>query len=250
MDLLGKIWFDIQELTVPALFNIYFAIVSLPLGFVFALLLALGKTSKNKLVRGFCNAYIFAFRGSPIFVQFFLFYSIMLALNPVLWKPWGISWLTMSPLFIGPLALVMNTSAYTAEIFYGALRTVPKGELEAARAFGMSNWQIFKSVTWPNMLRMSWPAYTNEVVFLFLATALIYFTLPVVGAQKDIMSKTRELFEMDYNAFLHYSVAALYFVCISLLIFFVCGKIYDRLMRHVNTKQTKPKLRFNLKLIR
>ncbi len=112
---------------------------------------------------------------------------MMLALNKPLWQPLGVNDFVLHPLFLGPLVLILNTSAYAAEIFHGALKTVPKGELEAAQAMGMSPWEVFKSVTWPNMLRLAWPAYTNEMVFLFHATALVYFTLPVINEQKDLM---------------------------------------------------------------
>ncbi|ODT25787.1 MAG: histidine ABC transporter permease, partial [Kaistia sp. SCN 65-12] len=174
-----------------------------------------------------------AFRGSPFFIQLFMFYSLALAFNLSLWKPWGIDWLVLNPLVLGPVILTLNTTAYTAEIFYGALMTVPRGEVEAARAYGMSGLQQFRSVTWPHLIRIAWPAYTNEVVFLFHATALIYFTLPVIGDQKDLMNLAGELFERDYNAVLHFSVAALYFLAISLAIFFVFGIVYRRLTRHL-----------------
>lgn len=154
-------------------------------------------------------------------------------MNLAFWKPWGIDHIVMHPLFLGPLVLVLNTSAYSAEIFYGALRTVPKGEIEAARAVGMNQWNEFRSVTWPNMIRLAWPAYTNEVVFLFHATALVYFTLPVINEQKDLMNKAGELFERDYNIFLHFSVAALYFLLISMAIFYLSGLIYKHLNRHL-----------------
>ena len=236
----------------PALYNIYFALASLPIGFGLALLVALGKNSKNPIIRGFCTTYVYAFRGSPIFIQLFMFYSIMLALNPVFWRPWGINWLMMNPLFIGPLALIMNTTAYTAEILYGALRTVPRGELEAARAYGMSPMQVFRTVTWPNMIRIAWPAYTNEAVFLFHATALIYLTLPVIDGQRDIMNTAQNLFERDFNAFLHFPMAALWFLGISLVIFFVFGKAYERMMRHMppQNPSSRPRLRFGPKYIR
>lgn len=252
MDLIETILSEIPRYAEPALFNLYFAAISLPIGFVFALGLALGKNSKNPLVRRLSAAYVYAFRGSPLFIQFFLFYSIMLALNPVWWRPSGLSWLMMSPLFIGPLALVMNTAAYTAEILYGALRTVPRGELEAARAFGMTPFQVFRTITWPNMIRIAWPAYTNEVVFLFHATALVYFTLPVINAQRDIMNTAKFMFERDYNAFLHFSVAALWFLAISLVIFFIFGLLYERMMRHIPKERiaARPRLRFGPKYIR
>ena len=214
-------------------FNIYFALASIPLGFVFAVFLALGKASDNMLINRLSRGYIYAFRGSPLFIQFFMIYSLALSFNIAVWKPMGISWWILHPLFIGPLVLVLNTAAYTAEIFYGALRAVPLGEIEAARAYGMSKTQQFRQVIWPNLIRLAWPAYTNEVVFLFHATAIVYLALPVIGQQKDLMITAKELFERDYNAFLHFSVAALYFLAVSLLVFFLFGLVYRRLMRHM-----------------
>jgi His/Glu/Gln/Arg/opine family amino acid ABC transporter permease subunit len=233
MDLLDPIVRDIGLLAKPALFNLYFALASIPVGFVLAIFLALGKASHNDLISRLSRGYIYAFRGSPFFIQLFMFYSVMLAFNLSLWKPWGIDWFVLHPLFLGPAILALNTTAYTAEIFYGALMTVPKGEIEAARAYGMTRAQTFRAITWPHLIRIAWPAYTNEVVFLFHATALIYFTLPVIDDQKDLMNTAGELFERDYNAFLHFSVAAGYFLVISFGIFLVFGLIYRRLMRHL-----------------
>lgn len=232
-EFLAPILHDIGLMARPALFNLYFALASIPLGFLLAIFFALGKASPNKLISSFCRGYIYAFRGSPFFIQLFMFYSLALAFNLSLWKPWGIDWLVLNPLVLGPVILTLNTTAYTAEIFYGALMTVPRGEIEAARAYGMSALQQFRSVIWPHLIRLAWPAYTNEVVFLFHATALIYFTLPVIGDQKDLMNIAGELFERDYNAVLHFSVAALYFLAISLAIFFVFGIVYRRLTRHM-----------------
>jgi His/Glu/Gln/Arg/opine family amino acid ABC transporter permease subunit len=233
MDLLAPIMRDIELFARPALFNIYFAFASIPVGFVLAIFVALAKASHNRLISSLSRGYIYAFRGSPFFIQLFMFYSVMLAFNLTVWKPWGIDWLVLHPLFLGPAILALNTTAYSAEIFYGALMTVPQGEVEAARAYGMSRARVFRSVTWPHLIRIAWPAYTNEVVFLFHATALIYFTLPVINEQKDLMNMAGELFERDYNVVLHFSVAALYFLAISLCIFFVFGLVYRRLMRHM-----------------
>jgi polar amino acid transport system permease protein len=224
---------EIGLLAMPALFNIYFAAAAIPIGFLLAIFLALGKGSRNRLIRSLSRGYIYFFRGSPFFIQLFMFYTLALSFNVSLWKPLGVDWLVLHPLFLGPAILALNTTAYTAEIFYGALTTVPRGEVEAARAYGMSWGQRFRRIVWPNLIRIAWPAYTNEVVFLFHATALVYFTLPVIGDQKDLMNKAGELFERDYRVFLHFSVAALYFLCISLAIFFVFGLIYRRLMRHL-----------------
>lgn len=233
MSFLEILLAEIEILAVPALFNIYFAAAAIPVGFVFAIFLALGKDSPNWLINRLSRGYIYFFRGSPFFIQLFAFYALMLSFNLSTWKPLGIDWLVLHPLFLGPAILALNTTAYTAEILHGALVTVPRGEVEAARAYGMSWGQRFRRIVWPHLIRIAWPAYTNEVVFLFHATALVYFTLPVIGTQQDLMNKAGQMFQRDYNVFLHYSVAALYFLVISLAIFWVFGLIYARLMRHM-----------------
>jgi polar amino acid transport system permease protein len=233
MSILDVLIGEVVRMAPAALFNIYFAVAAIPAGFGFAILLALGKNSPNQLVNRLSRAYIYFFRGSPFFIQLFAFYSLVLAFNLSTWKPLGIDWFVLHPLFLGPAILALNTTAYTAEIFSGALITVPKGEVEAARAYGMSRRQRFWSVTWPNLIRLAWPAYTNEVVFLFQATALVYFTLPVIGDQRDLMNLAEVLFQRDYNVFLHFGVAAGYFLVISFAIFYLFGLIYRRLMRHL-----------------
>lgn len=244
---MDRLFQEIALFAPAVVFNIYFAAASIPLGFVFAVALALGKASPNPLISRLSRGYIYAFRGSPLFIQFFMLYSLALSFNVSLWKPWGISWFVLHPLFIGPLVLTLNTGAYTAEIFYGALRAVPRGEVEAARAYGMSRAQQFRHVIWPNLIRLAWPAYTNEVVFLFHATCIVYFALPVIGNQRDLMITTKDLFERDYNAFLHFSVAALWFLAVSLVVFFLFGLVYRRLMRHM---PAAPGLRFAPKWLR
>jgi len=240
---------DLRTLFVPSLFNLYFAFSSIPIGFVLAIAMALLRQSRNPVVSRLAGAYVYAFRGSPLFIQLFMFYSIALSLNLSVWKPNGLDVFVLNPLFLGPFVLILNTTAYAAEIFYGALKAVPRGETEAARAFGMSNLQVFRTVTWPNMIRLAWPAYTNEVVFLFHATALVYFSLPVIDEQKDLMNKAGELFERDYNAFLHFSAAALYYLCISICIFSLFGLAYRRMIRHLSPGSA-PGMRFAPKYFR
>jgi len=239
--ILDLIWRDVALLGQATLFNLYFAFASIPVGFCLAILVALGRNSTNRWVARLCSGYIYAFRGSPFFIQLFMFYSLALALNMTVWRPLGIDGFVLHPLFLGPVILALNTTAYTAEIFCGALLAVPRGEGEAARAYGMSRLEQFRRITWPHMIRLAWPAYTNEVVFLFHATALVYFSLPVIDGQRDLMSQASDLFQRDYNAVLHYSVAAGYFLAVSLVVFFVFGLVYRHLTRHM--PGTKP-LRF------
>src|SRR5690606_111931 len=154
MDLLDPLLTDLQLLAKPSLFNVYFAVASIPAGFLFAIFMALGKASPNPLLARLCRGYIYAFRGSPFFIQLFMFYSMALAFNVSLWKPLRMDCLILQRLFLWLVILTLHTAAYTAAILHGGLEAVPRGEVEAGRAYGMSRWQQFRSVTWPHLIRI------------------------------------------------------------------------------------------------
>ena len=177
------------------MWNVYFGALALAAGFVVATAVALARTSRAALLRKPADWFVFVFRGSPLFIQFFLAYELFVLLprGGVEFEVLGVaftadtSWLTRA--WAGALiVLFLNTSAYSAEIFHGALRSVPRGELEAADAYGLSGWAKFRRVTWPVTLRLAWPAYTNEAIFLFHATTLVFFSgFPAIGQQGDAL---------------------------------------------------------------
>ena len=152
------------------IWNVYFGALALGLGFFFANALALAKAAQNPWLRKPADWFIFVFRGSPLFIQFFIAYEMLVLLPRTGIDVFGITvqtgWLTKA--WAGALlVLFLNTAAYSAEIFYGALRSIPKGDLEAADAYGISGWQKFRRIQWPTMLRLGWPAYTNEAISCF-----------------------------------------------------------------------------------
>ena len=125
------------------IWNLYFGALALLFGFFLANALAVAKTSRHALLRKPAEWFIFLFRGSPLFIQFFLAYETLVLLPRAGIEIFGLtiqtSW--MAKAWAGALlVLVLNTAAYSAEIFYGALRNLPKGELEAADAYGMTGW--------------------------------------------------------------------------------------------------------------
>ena len=132
------------------IWNIYFAILALLFGFLFSTILALGKNSNFLLFNKPSRVFIFIFRGSPLFIQFFFAYELFVILTKLGFDmDWGFitvtvetRWLTKA--WLGALiVLFFNTSAYTAEIFYGALRAVPSKDIEAADSFGFDDKKKF-----------------------------------------------------------------------------------------------------------
>ena len=233
------------------IWNVYFALLAILTGFCFATLLALGKASGNRWIAWPSRSFIYLFRGTPLFLQFFFAYELF-----VLLPRQGIEinlgfveltaetrWLTRA--WAGALfVLFLNTSAYSAEIFYGALRAVPKGDVEAADAIGMTGWRKFRRVVWPTMLRLAWPSYTNEAIFLYHATALVFFSsFPAWRQQGDALYYANYFAENTFNPFVAYPIVGAYFIAGTVVIILGFGWVNKRLNRHL-----APELRSRIKL--
>jgi His/Glu/Gln/Arg/opine family amino acid ABC transporter permease subunit len=226
------------------IWNIYFGIMALATGFFLATVLAVAKGSNNKWARKPAEWFIFIFRGSPLFIQFFFAYFLFLNLKGVspIFDPFTAAWLGAL------IVLFLNTAAYTGEIFYGALRSIPKGDIEAADAYGMSGWPRFRRIVWPTMLRLAWPAYTNEAIFLFHATTLVFFSgFPAWQQRGDALYYASYFADKTFNPFVPYPILAGFFILLTLCIVSLFGWINGRLNRHLpsNARQ-KMNLRINL----
>jgi octopine/nopaline transport system permease protein/arginine/ornithine transport system permease protein len=141
--------------------------------------------------------YIFYFRGTPLLVQIFLIYYGSGQFRPVL-DAWGLWPLFREPYFCAVLTLTLNTAAYTAEILRGAIQAVPFGEIEAARALGMSRWLQLRRIVLPKAFRYALPAYSNEVVFLFQATSLVSIItlMDLTGVARVVISRSFAAYEV------------------------------------------------------
>ena len=239
------------------IWNIYFGALALFFGFFLATAVALARNARTALLRKPAQWFIFVFRGSPLFIQFFLFYEAFVLLPKM-----GIDinlgfveitaetrWLTRA--WLGALiVLFLNTAAYSGEIFYGALRAVPQGDIEAADAYGLTGWRKFRRIVWPTMLRLAWPAYTNEAIFLFQSTTLVYFSsFPAWQQKGDALYYANYFADKTFNPFIPYPILAGYFILLTLAIIAVFGMIYRRLNRHL-PQERRRKLRFRPNYIR
>ncbi len=222
------------------IWNVYFGVLALISGFALATLLAVGKASDNALLRKPAEWFVFVFRGSPLFIQFFFGYFLFLSLKQVapVFEPFSSAW--MGALVV----LFLNTAAYSAEIFYGGLQAVPKGDLDAASAYGLTGWRRFRRITWPTMLRLAWPAYTNEAIFLFHATTLVFFTgFPARQQNGDALYYASYFADKTFNPFVPYPILAGYFILLTLVIIGLMGHVNSRLNRHLpQTTIRRPRL--------
>jgi len=228
------------------LWNIYFGVLALASGFVLATLLAVGKAAQSRWARKPAEWFIFLFRGSPLFIQFFFAYFLFLSLKQVapVFSPLTSAW-------AGALVVLFcNTAAYSGEIFYGALRSIPKGDVDAADAYGFTGRARFLRIIWPTMLRLAWPAYTNEAIFLFHATTLVFFTgFPAWQQRGDALYYASYFADKTFNPFVPYPILAGYFILLTLVVIAGFGLVNRRLNRHLPAER-RSKMAFKMTMIR
>jgi len=187
-------------------------VVSIFLGFIISIPLAVARTSGRKRYVYPVWVFSYLFRGTPLYVQLLIFYSGVYTLEFVKSSDF-LNWFFRSGYYCTLLALVLNTCAYTSELFAGAIRETNKGEIEAARAYGFSNWKLYTKVIIPSALRRAIPSYSNEVILMLHATSLAFTaTVP------DLLSIARVVNSATYQSFYAFGIAAFIYLIISFLL--------------------------------
>ncbi|MEE8729437.1 MAG: ABC transporter permease [Rahnella inusitata] len=207
--------------------TLWLLISSVVIGGLLAVPMAVGRVSSNKFIRYPIWLYTYIFRGTPLYVQLLVFYSGMYSLEIVR----GTDFLNAffrSGLNCTILALTLNTCAYTTEIFAGAIRSVPHGEIEAANAYGFSRFKLYTCIILPSALRTALPAYSNEVILMLHSTALAFTaTVP------DVLKIARDINSATYQPFYAFGIAAVIYLCVSFVLIGLFRKAEKRWLAHV-----------------
>jgi histidine transport system permease protein len=151
--------------------TLWLTAASVGLGFVLAVPLSVARASTNRWLSAPVWFYTYVIRGTPLYVQLLLLYSGVYTLESVRAAPFLNSFFR-DAFNCTILAFTLNTGAYTTEIFAGAIKATSHGEIEAARACGMSNFTLYRCIILPSALRRALPAYSNEVILMLHATTL------------------------------------------------------------------------------
>ena len=212
---------------VPLLLQLAF--FSIAAGAVFAVVLALMRLSGNPGLDYAARSYVFVFRGTPLLVQIFLIYY-GLGQFPEIRQSFAWPFLRQ-PYWCALLALTLNTAAYSSEIIRGGILSVPFGQIEAARACGMSRWLIFRRITVPQGLRVALPAYGNEIILMTRSTALasVITLMEVTGIASKIIAETFRAVEV--------------FICagaIYLILNFAISRAIALLERRLSSQSREP----------
>lgn len=190
--------------------------LALILGLAIAIPLAIARNSKNYFINGPSWAFIYFFRGTPLLIQLYLIYYGMDQFFPVKGTLWENAW------FCALVAFVLNTSSYTAEILRGAINGLPKGEIEAAKAYGMSTAKTYRRIILPSALRRALPAYSNEVIFMLHGSAVagIVTIVDLTGAARLVNSRY-------YAPFESFLTAGLFYMALTFIILW-CFKLAEK----------------------
>ena len=189
--------------------TLWLLVISLAIGIAMAVPLAVARVSDNRWLSVPVRCYTYIFRGTPLYVQLLLIYSGLYSLEFVRAHP-SLNDFFRSGLNCAILAFGLNTGAYTTEIFAGAIRSISHGEVEAARAYGMSRFTMYRRVVLPSALRRALPLYSNEVILMLHATT-IAFTATV----PDVLKVARDANSATYMSFQAFGIAALIYLAVS-----------------------------------
>lgn len=165
-------------------------------GLIVAIPLGIARSSKLWYVRSLPYGYIFFFRGTPLLIQLFLVYYGLGQFEAVresaLWP------YLRDPFWCAVLTMTLHTAAYIAEILRGAIQAIPPGEIEAARALGMSRGKTLLHIVLPRAARIGLPAYSNEVILMLKASSLASTVtlLELTGMTRTIIARNYQTVDM------------------------------------------------------
>ena len=200
--------------------------ISLFFGLMMAVPLAVMRTSKNWLISTPVRAYVYFFRGTPLLVQMFIIYDGFGQFEAIkasfLWPFFKEAW------FCALFAFTLNTGAYTTEILRGAIDTTPHGEVEAAKAAGMSRLLMLRRIVLPSAFRRALPQYSNEIIFMLHGSSLasVITIVDITGAARIINAR----FYSPYEAFL---TAAVFYMSLTFITVFLLKKLEARWFAHL-----------------
>ena len=190
-------------------YTLLLAVFAVLLAVIPALLLALMRLSKNKLIRGLSGAYIAVFRSTPLLVQLSIIYFGLFSVISIP-RITLLGFVDISRFIPGVVALALNSSAYVAEIFRAGILAVDAGQMEAARSLGLSKWSSMQLVVLPQAIKNVLPALANEIITMVKESSIC----SMLG-MAELMFAAKTVASSTYITLAPYTIAALIYFCIN-----------------------------------
>lgn len=201
--------------------------ISVALGFFLGLGLALIRQSKNPLLSAPAKLYINFFRGTPLLAQLFLVYYGSGQFR-TFWEAIGLWSFFRNEFWCALLAFTLNTMAYQAEAWRGALQAMPKGQIEAGQSLGLPRNAIFLKIILPQALILALRPLGNELITMIKASAVASLV-----SLYDLMGATRLAFARSFDLSIYFYTALIYLALVE-MIRRIWDRIEKRLTRHLS----------------
>lgn len=188
----------LPELWEGTLITLQITLITLIIGFVIGFPAALARIYGGKALGAISTAYTEVLRGTPVLVQLFIIYYGL--------PQFGV---TLPAFTAAYIALGLNSGAYQAEYFRGAIQAISSGQMLAAQSLGMNKLKAIIHIIIPQAFRLALPAWANEVVSMVKVTSIVYLT-----AVPDLMTKAKMLSSKYFNPIETYLTAAVFYLVI------------------------------------
>jgi len=185
----------------------------LAFGFALGIILALSRVYGSKPISWVASGYIEIIRGTPLLVQLFIFYYGLSSIG-----------FHIDPVLAALLGLSLNSAAYQAEYVRGSIQSIPSGQMIAARSMGMNRMQSISSIILPQALRVSIPAWSNELIYLLKYSSLAYIirVVELTAAGKFIAAETFRHIEV-------FLMIALIYVALTIIFTEILDRFEERI---------------------
>lgn len=201
-------------------YSIGIAILSLFFGLIIGVIGCVGKRSKNIVAKAIANIYVEIIRGTPLLLQILIIFSVI----PSIYTAITGSILRINVYLIGVIAMSINSGAYQTELIRSGINGVDKGQWEACDTLGLDSKQTMMKVILPQAFKNIVPPVISELITLIKDSSLI----STIGAV-ELLKGAQVLGNKYYDVMSPYTLAACYYLIVTLVISMVGKKIEKRL---------------------
>ena len=218
MNFLEFAWNILPTLLKGSLVSIELTILAISIGLLLGIPLSLGRVYGNRFIYACTTIYVEAFRGTPVLTQLFILYFGIPSIG-----------IMFPPFTAAVIGLGLNSAAYQAEYFRGAIQAIKGGQMLAARSIGMNTIKSIRYIVLPQMFRLVIPSWSNELILLLKASSIAYMI-----QVSELVSVGRQIASQNFRTFEVFLVIA--------FIYFVIVEILNRILHSVERKIKIPGL--------
>lgn len=211
-------WAGVVEFLPQLMTGLYYtlliSVVGLLIGFILGGIFGLGRISKSKIIQGISVVYIEVIRGTPVLVQaIWIYFALPLIIQ-----------FEIASISAGIVVIALNSGAYIAEIVRGAVQSIDKGQMEAARSLGLNHGQAMRYIIWPQAFKRMIPPLGNQFIISIKDTSLLSVILV-----PELIFQGRLIAANHFNAVEIYTTVAVFYLAITLTLSFVLQRMERRL---------------------